>query len=151
MMKINGILKKLPYTEPFLFVDSLLKITENSAEGVYTFKDSLSFYQGHFKNLPVTPGVILTECCAQIGIVCLGIYLLTKEGEIDTEGFQIGMSSAEMDYLLPVYPNEKVRVVSEKIYFRFSKLKCKVVMYNDRDQIVCKGTIAGMLKLKSDA
>ena len=132
-------------------MDSLLNITENSAEGVYTFKDSLPFYQGHFKNLPVTPGVILTECCAQIGMVCLGIYLLAKEGEIDTEGFQIGMSSAEMEYLLPVYPNEKVRVVSEKIYFRFSKLKCKVVMYNDRDQIVCNGTIAGMLKLKSDA
>jgi 3-hydroxyacyl-[acyl-carrier-protein] dehydratase len=151
MKKMNGILQKLPYSEPFLFVDSLTSITQDRAEGVYTFKDSLPFYQGHFKDLPLTPGVILTECCAQIGLVCLGINLLAEEEDLDTQKLQIGMSSTEMEFLLPVYPNEKVRVVSEKIYFRFSKLKCKVVMYNDRDQIVCKGTIAGMLKFKSDA
>ncbi|MDX1428125.1 MAG: hypothetical protein R3206_09910, partial [Salegentibacter mishustinae] len=75
-MNYKNILKKLPYTKPFLFVDELLKVNENSAEGRYTFPVDSFFYKGHFKNNPVTPGVILTECMAQIGVVSLGIFLL---------------------------------------------------------------------------
>jgi 3-hydroxyacyl-[acyl-carrier-protein] dehydratase len=47
-----------------------------------------------------------------------------------------------------VYPNEKVRVVSEKEYFRFNKLKCAVKMYNINDELVCRGTISGMIIAK---
>ncbi|NNJ88388.1 MAG: hydroxymyristoyl-ACP dehydratase [Eudoraea sp.] len=150
MNELNDILEKLPYSDPFLYVDSLTAITDESCEGSYVFKESLPFYQGHFKDFPLTPGVILAECCAQIGLVCLGIHLLAKEGHIASEGFQIAMSSMQMEFLKAVYPNEEVRVVSEKSYFRFSKLKCKVHMYNSLDEIVCKGTISGMFKQKDD-
>ena len=78
-MNYKNILKKLPYTKPFLFVDELLKVNENSAEGLYTFPVDSFFYKGHFKNNPVTPGVILTECMAQIGVVSLGIFLLQDQ------------------------------------------------------------------------
>jgi 3-hydroxyacyl-[acyl-carrier-protein] dehydratase len=36
-------------------------------------------------------------------------------------------------------------VISEKIYFRFWKLKCKVKMINEKKEEVCSGTIAGMI------
>ncbi|MDT0607631.1 3-hydroxyacyl-ACP dehydratase FabZ family protein [Croceitalea rosinachiae] len=146
-MTNEEILKKLPYSEPFLFVDLLQEVNENVVVGSYTFSKNAAFYKGHFKNNPVTPGVILTECCAQIGVVCLGIYLLKQELK---KTIQIGLSSAEMEFLLPVYPNEKVKVVSEKVYFRFQKLKCKVKMYNAADKLVCKGTISGMFKANSN-
>jgi 3-hydroxyacyl-[acyl-carrier-protein] dehydratase len=55
------------------------------------------------------------------------------------------LTSSEIDYLKPVFPNSKVKVVSEKIYFRFNKLKCKVTMYNDLEEQVCRGTISGMI------
>lgn len=74
-MKFNNIISQLPYSEPFLFVDELLHVDENGATGTYTFKKNLDFYKGHFKDNPVTPGVILTETMAQIGMVCLGIFL----------------------------------------------------------------------------
>ena len=51
-----------------------------------------------------------------------------------------------MEFLKPVFPNEKVIVISEKIYFRFGKLKCKVIMKNESGEEVCRGTIAGMIK-----
>ena len=102
------------------------------------------FYQGHFKNNPVTPGVLLTECCAQIGLVCLGIYLLGNE-VADTNP-TIAMTSTEMEFLKPVYPGEKVTVKSEKLYYRFHKLKCRVTMYNSAKEMVCSGTIAGICK-----
>jgi len=44
-----------------------------------------------------------------------------------------------------VFPNEKVKVISEKLYFRFGKLKCKVTMKNANGEVVCIGTIAGMI------
>lgn len=147
-MNPDQIISHLPYTKPFLFVDELLEISKNGLKGTFTFRKNQDFYKGHFKNNPVTPGVILTECCAQIGLVCLGIYLLDKVTSVTTEKIQIGMSSAEMEFLLPVYPEEKVSVTSEKLYFRFHKLKCAVKMHNAQGKLVCKGEIAGMIKLE---
>lgn len=145
-MNIKEIIAKLPYSKPFLFVDELLRVDENGVEGSYLFDESLDFFRGHFKDNPVTPGVILTECCAQIGVVSLGIYLLDKEGSAIGTDIKIGLSSSEMEFLAPVFPNEKVTVISEKVYFRFHKLKCKVKMHNAAGILVCKGTISGMLK-----
>jgi 3-hydroxyacyl-[acyl-carrier-protein] dehydratase len=142
----NSILDQLPYTKPFLFVDELLCVDEKSAEGLYTFPTDAYFYQGHFKNNPVTPGVILTECMAQIGVVCLGIFLLKSEQMTHNET-QIALSSSEVDYYLPVFPGEQVRVVSEKLFFRFNKLKCEVRMFNAENKLVCRGRIAGMIKV----
>ncbi len=141
-MKPEEILKKLPYSKPFLFVDELLSVDENGTTGTFTFSENLDFYKGHFKNNPVTPGVILTECMAQIGLVCLGIYLIKNL----TENSKVALSSTEIEFLKPVFPKEKVMVISEKIYFRFNKLKCKVLMKNQKDEVVCEGIISGFLK-----
>src|SRR5690554_3339419 len=118
-------------------------ISTEKVEGYYTFKKDEYFYQSHFKNNPVTPGVILTECMAQIGLVCLGIYLLNNEPLSETAAF--ALSSTEIDFYLPVFPEEKITVVSEKIYFRFRKLKCKVKLLNANDEVAAKGIISGMI------
>ncbi len=141
-MNNQEIISKLPYSEPFLFVDELISIDENGAEGTFTFDENLEFYKGHFKEKPVTPGVILTEVMAQIGLVCLGIYLLNNEFSKNTS---IALTSTNIDFLKPVFPNEKVTVISEKIYFRFGKLKCKVIMKNENEEVVCRGEIAGII------
>lgn len=138
----RNIIDKLPYSKPFLFVDELHHINENGVEGTFTFNADLDFYKGHFKNNPITPGVILTEVMAQIGVVCLGIYLLGNDFNSESK---VALTSSEIEYLKPVYPNEKVTVISEKVYFRFNKLKCKVKMLNANGEEVCQGTIAGMI------
>lgn len=141
-MNPQEIISKLPYSKPFLFVDEIISINKNGVEGSYTFDENLDFYKGHFKNNPVTPGVILTEVMAQIGVVCLGIFLTNDSF---TKNTSIALTSSEIEFLKPVYPNEKVVVISEKIYFRFGKLKCKVILKNGNGDVVCNGTIAGML------
>ena len=143
-MDSKSILSKLPYTKPFLFVDEILEVNEELILGEYTFSSDLDFYKGHFKDNPVTPGVILTECMAQIGVVCLGIYLLNQEEE-DRRLAKIALSSTDMEFLRPVYPGEKVRVVSAKQYFRFNKLKCHVEMFDSENNLVSRGMIAGMI------
>lgn len=144
-MNNKKIIQLLPYQAPFLFVEELTSLSENGVEGFYTFKEDEYFYEGHFKDNPITPGVILTEVMAQIGVVCLGIYLLS-EAVSETKKPQIALSSSDVDFFLPVFPKERVKVISEKVYFRFNKLKCKVQLFNEKNELVCRGTISGMLK-----
>jgi 3-hydroxyacyl-[acyl-carrier-protein] dehydratase len=140
-MNSKEIISKLPYSKPFLFVDEILNINENGVEGCFTFNENLDFYKGHFTDNPITPGVILIETMAQIGLVCLGIFLI--KNEIQQSLFV--MTSSEIEFLKPVYPNEKVTVLSEKIYFRFGKLKCKVKMLNAKNEAICQGNLSGIL------
>ena len=143
-MDNKQIIAQLPYEKPFLFVDELESVTEHGCIGYYTFNKTSFFYKGHFRGNPITPGVILTECAAQIGVVCLGIYLMgVSVGTIDN--VQIALSSHEMNFFIPVFPGETVRVRSEKEVFRFNKLKCKVYIYNRKQELVARGNISGML------
>lgn len=149
-MTVEEIITLLPYEKPFLFVDGLLEISENGVTGHYSFKENEFFYEGHFKDNPITPGVILTECMAQIGVVCLGIYLI-KDKISENIQPQIALTSSQVDFFIPVFPKEKVTVVSEKEVFRFNKLKCKVKMYNEKNELVCRGLISGMLHIPTKA
>jgi len=143
-MNSEQIIKQLPYQNPFLFVDGIDAISENGVTGHYTFKADETFYKGHFKNNPITPGVILTECMAQIGLVCLGIFLLKNEWT-QTIKPQIALTSHQMDFYIPVLPKEKVTVISEKEVFRFNKLKCNLRMFNEKKELVARGKISGMV------
>ncbi|OGU77010.1 MAG: hydroxymyristoyl-ACP dehydratase [Ignavibacteria bacterium RBG_16_34_14] len=144
-MEPEKIISLLPYSKPFLFVDSITKIDENYVEGEYKFRKDEFFYEGHFINFPVTPGVILIETMTQIGVVCLGIFLL--KDKISPGKFpEIALISSEVNFYLPVFPEEKVKVISEKVYFRLGKLKCNIQMKNEKGEVVCKGLIAGMAK-----
>ncbi len=143
-MTTTEIIARLPYKVPFLFVDEILRVDEDGIVGSYTFKNSEYFYEGHFVNHPVTPGVILTEVMAQIGVVCLGIFLLKHELNLNSV---IALTSTEIEFLKPVYPKEKVTVTSVKQYFRFGKLKCDISLTNSENVVVCKGTIAGIVQL----
>lgn len=144
------IIAQLPYEQPFLFVDALDSISESGITGTYTFPSDAFFYRGHFKNNPITPGVILTEAMAQIGVVSLGIFLLRDQIK-NAADLQIALTSSQVDFFLPVYPKEKITVISNKEYFRFNKLKCSVRIENENQEMICRGVISGMLKPDANA
>lgn len=144
-MEEQNIIELLPYQRPFLFVDAIDTVSENEIRGHYTFRKDEYFYKGHFKDNPITPGVILTECMAQIGLVCFGVFLLKDELQ-NAKKPQVALTSNKIDFYLPVLPGEKVIVHSEKEVFRFNKLKCKVKMLNKKGELVARGVISGMLK-----
>ena len=141
----QDILNILPYEEPFLFVDTLDEVSEEGVRGTYRYSKDSDFYKGHFKDFPVTPGVILTETMAQIGVVSLGIFLLRDKIQ---DGFpKIAMTSTAVDFFIPVYPGERVEVVSKKEIWRFGKLRCFVQMFNEKEELVSRGKISGMVQL----
>ena len=143
-MNYESILAKLPYQYPFLFVDRLMSLDQEGVEGEYTFRSDSWFYEGHFKDRPVTPGVLLTECCAQIGLACLGLFLLGQSIESDQAPSGVALAEDQMQFLSPVYPGQTVRVKAVKQYFRFGKLKVNVAMYTSDEVLVCKGWLSGI-------
>ena len=143
---LKEIIKSLPYEPPFLFVDALENITENGSKGYYQLKKDEYFYQGHFPNNPITPGAILIEIMAQIGLVCYGIYLAKEKIKGPEASVLPIFTSAAVDFLGPVFPEDKLEVTSEKIYYRFDKLKCLITCKNiTSNQVVCKGEFSGMI------
>src|ERR1700754_39560 len=124
----NYILNYLPYKSSFLFIDNITSLDENGVTGDYTLIGDSFFYEDHFVGNPVTPGVILTEIMAQIGLVVLGIFLIINEDKnegisMDDTSFPL-LTSTDVSFFQMVLPGQKVTIKSEKQYFRFNKLKC---------------------------
>lgn len=71
---INDISKMLPHRYPFLMVDKILEMDSNSIVGVKNVTLNEPFFQGHFPDNPVFPGVMQIEAMAQVG----GIFALSQ-------------------------------------------------------------------------
>jgi 3-hydroxyacyl-[acyl-carrier-protein] dehydratase len=141
---LEKIVARLPYGDGFKFVDQLLEIDEHSVTGIYRFQKIEYFYQHHFKDHPVTPGVILTECMAQIGLACLGSYLIQeKKGRP-----QFVFTENHITFLNTVLPETTVIVTAKKEYFRFGKLKVLVQMIDENKNKIAEGWMSGMILSK---
>jgi 3-hydroxyacyl-[acyl-carrier-protein] dehydratase len=147
----EDILQQVPYQSGFRFIDGITHLDDNGVRGWYTLKENEFFYAGHFPGHPVTPGVILTEIMAQIGLVVLGIYLIQQErasGKDHPSTLFPLMTSADTQFYKIVMPGEMVTVESTKVYFRLGKLKCQVQMFDSRRIIVARAVLSGILKSK---
>ena len=148
--KYKYILDQLPNKSSFLFVDNISLLNDHEVIGDYTLKKDAFFYKDHFAGNPVTPGSVIIEIMAQIGLVVLGIYLVTHApGELSVtrdEGSFPLLTSTDVSFCKMVLPGEKVSVISRKQYFRFGKLKCYVEMHNASKEIIAKGMFSGMIK-----
>ena len=145
----EDILNHLPYKSSFRFVDNITELNEDGVKGDYTLKADSFFYEDHFVDNPVTPGVIITEIMAQIGLVVLGIFLISKDsgfnGNAGEAMFPL-FTSTEISFHKMVLPAEKVTVISKKQYFRFGKLKCYVEMFDNSGHLIAKGMFSGIVK-----
>jgi UDP-3-O-[3-hydroxymyristoyl] N-acetylglucosamine deacetylase/3-hydroxyacyl-[acyl-carrier-protein] dehydratase len=64
---VEDIKKRLPHRFPFLLVDKIIALDESSIVGIKNVTFNESFFQGHFPDEPVMPGVLLVEALAQTG------------------------------------------------------------------------------------
>ena len=104
ILEKKEILSLIPHRHPFLFVDKL-KIIKSGLEGIgyKTFSKDEYFFEGHFPNQPIVPGVILIEAMAQTaGIVVSKKYETYKDKSV------LFMSVSKAKFRKPVFPNEEI-------------------------------------------
>jgi 3-hydroxyacyl-[acyl-carrier-protein] dehydratase len=138
------VLDLVPQQDPFRFIDDIIELDDDHIVGVYRFRPDADFYRGHFPGNPVTPGVILIESLAQVGIVALGIYLAARESEADTTKMVTLFTDADIEFSGIVNPGDRVTITAEKVFFRRRKLRSKAEMKLDDGTVVCSGTVSGM-------
>lgn len=73
-MSLEKIKEVLPHRYPFLLVDRVIEMTDTSITAIKNVSGSEPYFQGHFPQRPVMPGVLMVESLAQAG----GVLLLSK-------------------------------------------------------------------------
>ena len=103
-LNIEEIKKLIPHRAPFLFVDTC-KIIKPGGHGVSQkyFSSEEYFFNGHFPNNPIVPGVIIIEAMAQTAGIVVSYKLKDYQ-----EKSVLFMSVNKAKFRKPILPNEKV-------------------------------------------
>ena len=75
LIKIDEILSLIPHRYPFLLIDQVHMGPNFEAIGIKNVTINESFFQGHFPEVPIMPGVTIIEALAQTAAVMVGVSL----------------------------------------------------------------------------
>ncbi|KGE71422.1 3-hydroxyacyl-ACP dehydratase FabZ [Spirochaeta lutea] len=114
---MKDIKELLPHREPFLFIDRLEKADQEEIIAYRTYTSREPFFQGHFPEYPVVPGVILVETMAQAGGA--GV----REMGILGENLFFLASVDKVKFRRQVRPDEEVRLVIKNLKISGRMLK----------------------------
>ncbi len=106
-LDINQIQKLLPHRYPFLMVDRVTKIDGNRITALKNVSIGEPYFQGHFPNHPIMPGVLQLEAIAQVA----GILMLRQAANVGKVAYF--MSAKEVKWRKPVRPGDVVRIEVE--------------------------------------
>jgi 3-hydroxyacyl-[acyl-carrier-protein] dehydratase len=105
-MDINQILNHLPHRYPFLLIDRVTEFNKGeSLTGIKNVTINEPFFQGHFPQRPVMPGVLILEAMAQ-ATGLLAFRTLEQTAERETLYFLVGMDKVR--FKQPVEPGDQL-------------------------------------------
>jgi UDP-3-O-[3-hydroxymyristoyl] N-acetylglucosamine deacetylase/3-hydroxyacyl-[acyl-carrier-protein] dehydratase len=121
MMNIDQIKKILPHRYPFLLVDRILSIVPGeSAVGIKNVTANEEFFNGHFPEKPVMPGVLIVEAMAQVA----GVVFLSQPEHQGKLPFFVGIDRVR--FRRPVVPGDRLEFKAKAIKVRSNTGKVEV-------------------------
>lgn len=136
MLDIEQILKFLPHRYPFLLVDRVLSLEKSKS--IIALKNvtiNEGFFQGHFPEVRIMPGVLIVEALAQAG----GILLFNSLPEPEKK-FVMFSKIDDMKFRKPVVPGDQIRLECEVL-----KLKSRFIQIRGRAYVDGKIVVEGLL------
>ena len=131
---INQIMKLLPHRYPFLLVDRVLEFTpRQSITAIKNVTINEPFFQGHFPDFPVMPGVLIIEALAQTA----ALLTFTEEKADDAVYYFAGIDGAR--FKKPVLPGDQLVMVAT-----FQREKAGIYKFH------VKATVDGELAAEAD-
>ncbi|WP_066057956.1 3-hydroxyacyl-ACP dehydratase FabZ [Robertmurraya korlensis] len=132
MLNIEQIKEIIPHRYPFLLVDRILELEEGKrAVGIKNVTANEEFFNGHFPEFPVMPGVLIVEALAQVGAVAM----LVKEENKGRLAFFAGIDNCR--FKRQVVPGDQLRLEVEMTRVRGTFGKGKAVATVE-GELVCE-------------
>jgi len=137
-LDVTQVMKILPHRHPFLMVDRVKEIDGNKITAIKSISGGEHYFEGHFPNHPIMPGVLQLEAIAQVG----GILMLKKAENLGKLAYFT--SADNVKWRKPVYPGDTLTIDVELLKSRgkIGKAKgtCRV-----NDEIVSEANVTFML------
>jgi 3-hydroxyacyl-[acyl-carrier-protein] dehydratase len=131
MLDIQEIKEIIPHRYPFLLVDRILEVEEGKrAVGIKNVTANEEFFNGHFPEYPVMPGVLIVEALAQVGAVAM----LKPEENRGRLAFFTGIDKCRIRK--QVRPGDQLRLEVEMVRFKGPMGKGKAVATVDGEVVV---------------
>ncbi len=140
MLDITQIKEIIPHRYPFLLIDKILEVEEGQkAIGIKNVTANEEFFNGHFPDYPVMPGVLIVEALAQVGAVAM----LKKEENRGRLAFFTGIDKCR--FKRQVKPGDQLRLEVEMIRVKGPIGKGKGIATVD-GELVCEMELMFALK-----
>ncbi len=134
LMDIRKIMRLLPHRYPFLMIDRIIEIEgDRRIVGLKNVTINEPFFQGHYPNQPIMPGVMILEALAQLS----GILLSRRLEHTGKVAMLLSMDRVKMRR--PVRPGDQLILEAEALHVRTRTGHC-----------CCRATIAGEIAAEAE-
>jgi 3-hydroxyacyl-[acyl-carrier-protein] dehydratase len=139
-LEVQEIMSIIPHRPPFLLLDRIIEIRRKqrivALKGI-TINEP--FFQGHFPNFPIMPGVLVLEAMAQAGAVLLLTEIEDRAGKL-----MVFTGIERARFRKPVVPGDQLRIVVDVLAFRHNAGKMDGHAYVG-DKLACEAVLTCQL------
>ena len=134
-MDVQEISAVLPHRYPFLMVDRIIEINEDSIVGLKNVSVNEPHFTGHFPGFPVMPGVLIIEAMAQVSGILVGKMAPHTRGRIM---YLAAVENAK--FRKPVVPGDQLRIEMKMLRLKHAVAKIQGIAKVD-GQVVAEATL----------